>query len=95
MLRRCRENGFSWPSPYTTATYTYHRNEHETGVSILYRVASAIAHEADKNRFILVMVGCGRVAKIIFCRRVEVSISRPLRILSAQWVLVWVHSFGR
>jgi len=66
MLRRCRENGFSWPSPYTTATYTYHRNEHETGVSILYRVASAIAHEADKSRFILVMVGCGRVAKIIF-----------------------------
>jgi hypothetical protein len=66
MLRRCRENGFSWPSPYTTATYTYHRNEHETGVSILYRVASAIAHEADKSRFILVMVGCGRVAKIFF-----------------------------
>ena len=46
--------------------------EHETGVSILYQVASAIAREADDGRFILVIVGCGRVAKNIFCRRVEV-----------------------
>ena len=86
--RRCRENGFSRPSPYITATYAYRRNEHETGVSIHHRVASTIAHEANKIRFILVIVGCGRVAKNFFCRRVEVSVSRPLRILSAHETVI-------
>ena len=36
----------------------------------------------------LVIVGCGRVAKIIFGRPVEASFSRPLRILSAHEVAV-------
>ena len=46
-------------------------------------MALAIAHESDKSRFILAIVGCGRVAKNIFCRPVEDLFSRPLRILSA------------